>query len=565
MLDRRRQLERVRLAGTPWRPAALVLLCLLLWLPGVIGIPASDRDESRFVQGTKQMLETGDFVSIRNGEEARNRKPIGIYWLQAPFAAAARAAGVATLNPVWPYRIPSVLGGLLAVMATYGLWRRTLGREPAFLAAVMLGASVIVAVEAGIAKTDATLLGVTTLAMGLLARAYLDPGGLSAMQAGVFWLAIGVGVLVKGPVTPMVAGLAVVSLVAVDWRTRSASWLRTLRPRWGVPLLLAVVLPWFIAIGITTGGKFFVDSIGGDLGAKLASGDDSHGGPPGLHLLLLPLLFFPFSIPVIRSLPGTWRERRDPVMRFLLAWIVPAWIVFELVPTKLPHYTLPLYPALALLAARWMLDRGRRAPPRWAAALSTFAFVASAAVLGLGLAALPFVAAPGLSTLDLLGLPALAGVAIGAWLILRATARHDWRAMARAGVIAAPLLYWPSLGFELPELTPLWISSRVEAALAAHWPDGRPADAAFGAAGFREPSLMFLAGTDTKWLYGGSGAARFLAAAPDRVAAVGNRDLAQFHVEASKLGITPHAFAEIAGFNYSRGRRVTLTLFDLPD
>src|SRR6185312_1262636 len=145
-----------------------------------------------------------------------------------------------------------------------------------------------------------------------------------------------------------------------------------------------------------------------------------------------------------------------------------------------------------------------------------------------GLAALPFVAAPGLSPLDLLGLPALAGVAIGAWLILRVAARHDWPAVARAGLIAAPLLYWPSLGFELPELTPLWISPRVEAALAAHWPDGKPADAA-------------------------SGAARFLAAGPDRVAAVGDRDVAQFHAEADKLGIAPHAFAEIAGFNYSRG------------
>ena len=510
------------------------------------------------------MLETGDFVSIRNGEEARNRKPIGIYWLQVPFAATARAAGIATRNPVWPYRIPSVLGGLLAVTATFGLWRRTIGREPAFLAAMMLGASVIVAVEAGIAKTDATLLGVTTLGMGLLAHAYLDPGALTATQAGIFWLAMGAGVLVKGPVTPMVAGLAVISLVVVDRRARGTAWLRTLRPGWGVPLMLAVALPWFIAIGIATGGKFFVDSVGGDLAAKLAGGDDSHGAPPGLHLLLVPLLLFPFSIPLIRSLPGAWRERHDPVIRFLLAWIVPAWIVFELVPTKLPHYTLPLDPALTLLAARWVLDSSRTPAGRWFARLSVFAFLVAAAILGLGLAALPFLAAPGLSRLDLLGVPALAAVGFGAWLILRAARRQDWPGVARAGLVAAPLLYWASLGFELPELTPVWISSRVEAALAAHWPDGRPSDAIFGAAGFREPSLMFLAGTNTRWLYGGSGAARFLAAAPDRVAAVGNRDIAQFHVEAGKLGITPHEFSEISGFNYSRGRQVTLTLFDLP-
>lgn len=208
-----------------------MLLCLILWLPGVLSIPASDRDESRFVQGTTQMLETGDFVAIRNGEEARNRKPIGIYWLQAPFAAAARAAGIARDNPVWPYRTPSVLGSLLAVCATFGFSRWAAGRDAALLAAIMLGACVIVVVEASMATTDAALLGVTTLCMGLLGRAYLDPRGLSAVQAAVFWLTLGAGILIKGPVTPMIAGLAALSLAIPDRRTRGRRWLRALRPR----------------------------------------------------------------------------------------------------------------------------------------------------------------------------------------------------------------------------------------------------------------------------------------------------------------------------------------------
>ena len=98
----------------------LTLFCLLLWTPGFFTIPPGDRDESRFVQATKQMLETGDLIRIQNGAEARNRKPIGIHWLQVPFAAAARGLGLATENPVWPYRIPSALGGLLAVLAAAG-------------------------------------------------------------------------------------------------------------------------------------------------------------------------------------------------------------------------------------------------------------------------------------------------------------------------------------------------------------------------------------------------------------------------------------------------------------
>ncbi len=60
------------------------------------------------------------------------------------------------------------------------------------------------------------------------------------------------------------------------------AWLGALRPAWGVPLMLAVVLPWFAAIGVATHGQFFHDAVGGDLAGKLAGGDDAHGAPPGL-------------------------------------------------------------------------------------------------------------------------------------------------------------------------------------------------------------------------------------------------------------------------------------------
>ncbi|HZH47227.1 MAG TPA: glycosyltransferase family 39 protein, partial [Roseococcus sp.] len=55
----------------------LVALCLLLFLPGFFSIPATDRDESRFAQATRQMLDSGDYVRLRVGEEDRNKKPVG--------------------------------------------------------------------------------------------------------------------------------------------------------------------------------------------------------------------------------------------------------------------------------------------------------------------------------------------------------------------------------------------------------------------------------------------------------------------------------------------------------
>jgi 4-amino-4-deoxy-L-arabinose transferase-like glycosyltransferase len=507
------------------------------------------------------MLETGNYVEIRNGAEARNRKPIGIYWLQLPFAAAARAAGIATANPVWPYRIPSFLGGLIAVFATFGLWRRTVGDRAAMLAAGMLAASVILAVETGIAKTDAALLGATTCAMGLLARAYLRPRPLRPEQAAAFWLALGAGILIKGPVTPMVVGLTGLTLVAVDRRRGGAAWLRGLRAPWGVPLMLAVVLPWFVAIGLATHGAFFADALGGDLAGKVRGGDDAHGAPPGLHLLLLPLLAFPSSLLVLRALPAAWRDRSAPATRFLLAWIVPSWIVFECVPTKLPHYTLPLYPALFLLAAAWVLDPARRPPPRWMERVSVVAFGGAAAVVGAGAAALPFLVRPGVGASDLLGLPALAAVIGTAWLVRHLVRARCYPRAALGAIAGAVLVYWSVLEIELPNLTALWIAPRVEAALAAHWPNGRPPGAVFGAAGFHEPSLVFLAGTDTRLLPTGWDAARLLSENAQAVIAVGDRDMEAFREGAARVGLASHAIGAVEGYNYSRGRPTALTLF----
>ena len=176
------------------RPGLLLAaFCLMLWLPGLFTLPPTDRDESRFAQASKQMIETGDYVRIMNGDEPRNRKPIGIYWLQVPFVAAAHAVGLANENPIWPYRLPSVLGGVVAVLAGERLGRALVGRRAALLAAGMLAASVLVVTEVHMAKTDAALLGATTLCMGLLARAYMAPERLRWPQAAVFWLALAGG------------------------------------------------------------------------------------------------------------------------------------------------------------------------------------------------------------------------------------------------------------------------------------------------------------------------------------------------------------------------------------
>lgn len=526
----------------------LVLYCLLLWLPGFFTLPPSDRDESRFAEATRQMVETGDYVRILNGTEARNRKPIGIYWLQAPFALAARAGGLASANPIWPYRMPSLLGGIVAVLVTYRLGRRFgFDARAALLSAAMLAASVVLSAETHFAKTDAALLAATSLSMASLAQAYLAPQRLRRSQAVVFWLALGSGILIKGPVTPMIVGLTAASLAFADRRVR---WLAALRPAFGVPLLAAVVVPWFVAIGRATHGAFFAQSLGSDLGGKLAGGDDAHGAPPGLHLLLLPLLAFPASAPILRALPDAWRSRADAVSRFLLAWIVPSWLVLEAVPTKLPHYALPLYPALCLLGARALCDRTRWPGPLWFSRFASVSALIAGLLIGSGAALLPFA----LHAPAWLGLPALLAAVLVALLAARAP---------MAALCAMPLLTFALLQVELPALAPLWVTPRVVAAWHAACAQHRCGDppAPLGAVGYSEPSLMFLAGPRTRFFYDGADGARAWAAGEISAVVVDGPALPAFTREADRLGLTPRAAATIAGIDYSRGRRVMLSLF----
>src|SRR5712664_2577766 len=276
------------------RAIAFLTLCgLLLFLPGFFNIPPIDRDEARFAQATKQMVESGDFVDIRFQDDVRYKKPVGVYWLQAAVVETASALGLPRAPVrVWLYRVPSLIGAIGAVLLTYWTALAFVTRRGAILAALILCSSVLLGAEARLAKTDAMLLLSVVAAMG---RVYLswqrgeDPAHPPWSWPAIFWTALAGGILLKGPLILMFVGLTIVTLAILD---RSAAWLWRLRPVWGLIWVLFLVLPWFVAIFWRAGDAFFVDSIGGDKLSKL-SAQESHGAPPGVYLLLFWVTFWP--------------------------------------------------------------------------------------------------------------------------------------------------------------------------------------------------------------------------------------------------------------------------------
>ncbi len=214
-----------------------------------------------------------------------------------------------------------------------------------------------------------------------MARLYLATRGGPAAHRWtwlLFWLGMAGAVLLKGPIGPMVAGLTGLALVVWD---RRAGWLASLRWDWGLIVFAGIVLPWALAITVETDGGFWGMAVGGDLAPKLFGGQEGHGAPPGYFLLLSPVLLFPAVLLAPAAAVAGWRGRAEPAIRFALCWLVPSWLVFELVPTKLPHYTLPCFGAIAwLMAAALTRPLGERS--RWLGAALNLGVGAGLAIAG---------------------------------------------------------------------------------------------------------------------------------------------------------------------------------------
>ena len=504
------------------------MIALIAFLSAQFGagrMQVMDPEEARFAQSTRQMIETGDYAHIRLQAEEPEARPIGVHWLQAAVVNAAQPL-THKLNAPWPYRLPSALGLVLAAVATLWGGAALIGQRNAFFGASLLSVAMLAGFQGMAATADALLLGFTTLALAALARlrppfslaekgpgdegrtnervrdefAAPDPASPQQLNAPhpltpspqgrggrglslLFWSALACGVLIKGATAPLVAALTLAALFS--WERRAA-WMKPLL-WWPGPLLFAIVT------ALSANTLFAFDSGGVEQFAL-----------PGFHLFLLPFLIFPatYALPAaarlgIETVRASRNDADHAAFRFLLCWALPTLIVFEFAPAKLPHLTLPAYPAIALLCGAGLTAMiGRRWRTTHPAGVALFA-VAGGVIIAIMSVAATFM--PGDFAADTRRAVSTALIGVGivaasftALIMLRHPA-------ARCGVLIACAL---ALSFSfreriLPEARALNVSSEVATALtrARLTPrDDRP----LWVVGYREPSLIFLTRTDIR-------------------------------------------------------------------
>jgi len=539
---------RLDVLARGWRGRLFAaLVALIAGLPGLLALPALDRDEARFAQSSAQMLETGDFVEARYQDQLRGREPIGLHWLQA---AAVSALSSAEARAIWAYRIPSLLGAMLAAAACAWGAAAFFGPGAGAVAGAILGGCLIVSTEAAIGKPDALLCGATTLAMAAMGRLYgaangAEPAG--ARTRALFWLALALAILDKGLAGPMPVVLTGIALWAWD---RRAPWARTLGWTWGLILTAALVGPWIAAITVRTDGEAWI----GPLASDLAGVGPGGRAPPGLHILATPLLLFPFAALLPAALAEGWKARNAPGPRFALCWLIPNWLLLEASPNRLVHQALPLYGALAWLAAFALARPLGRLTRLAGAALSILAAVALAA--GAGFLAWRFGDGWSLAPAAAAGLLALAAGAGGA---LAMTPRYRLSALAAAGGLGVAAHGVVAAGLA-PRLGALWVSQAVVAQLDRSGlnPQHGLTPGPVTVVGYEEPSIVFSLGAETEL---GDVDDATQAVSEGRPVVIDHTEAGDFRRALAAGGLKASLVGAVAGMDYVDGRPAVLDVY----
>jgi len=467
------------LAARPWAPSlALLVLCLAVYLPGVVRLPAVDRTEIVYAETTRDMVERGDWTDPRYGSTVHQYRPIGTFWAQG---AARWLVGEAFARDITVYRIPSLLAVTLAVLALFWLGRGLVGAETALIAAALFAVSPLTVLVSQLAIAEGLSLLPATVAMVALARIYMKPdeGHLLAL---LFWIALGFGILINALLVPI---LVVATLIALYVMDRDLAWLKRLRPFMGLPIALAIGAWWLIIRAHQDGTPFAGMGLRAFLGALGGAQDMKLRAFPGTFVLAVALGFLPGTVLIGTAFKRFWDSREQALSRFLLAWVLGYIVYLELLSSKPGTYMVQtMFPALALGVAIVVTSEGGlgKRPP-W----SLFT------IWPTYFAALPLAVFAGvyLFTGEVPGFIPAVLVAIIAVLFIW-SGRLGWegqlRRWAAIGVGALALFAVTLLGVVLPSIDTIWPAREIAKAIAKC-----PAQNA-ALIGFREPSGRFVLG-----------------------------------------------------------------------
>ena len=347
----------------------LFLGCVLFHIAGTWSLPLIDRDEPRFAEASREMMERGDYIVPYFNNQFRFDKPPLTYWVQV---VSYRIFG----QNDFAARFPTTIAAALVALSIFAWGKRIGGDKAGWIVAIIFTLCLQTFIHAKAAVADMWLVLFVTTAHWAGYELLFGNGKRPTSNVQrptpnseylrwwlVFYLSLALGFLAKGPI----AWVPLLTVAATKFYLPNSQLLRRFKFLRGILLMLALISLWGVPALIRTHGEFFSVGIGRHVIGRSIGAMEGHGANSlGLYLLLLPFYFitvfasfFPWSIQLPSLARRLWKSR-DDIDNYLLSGTAVIFIIFSLIKTKLPHYTLPAFPLLALLLARrWPAEKAK--------------------------------------------------------------------------------------------------------------------------------------------------------------------------------------------------------------
>ena len=539
----------------------LSLLVFICFFSSLNTIPPLDRDESRYIQATVQMVESKDFINIMFLDTPRLKKPPGIYWMQALSSTIVKNILFLEKAPLWSYRLPSAIAASISVWLTFLLGKLLFGRTQGFFAALLLLSSPLVFIESHIAKTDSVLMACVLFIIYIFAKIIFDSkfkdNYLSKYLILFVWLVMGFAFLIKGPLI-----ILFIFFMAIFFRIFSGiNFIKECRIITGFSIFLLISLPWFIIINLGANSEIFVSSIKKDMLLKLISVQESHGAPPGTYFISSIVTAWPIFLFIIPTIIWSYKNKHNKTIIFLLSSILPAWISFELIPTKLLHYILPLLPSLAILTSamiiymltnRSILLSLDKLYIKLISIIPAFGGI----VISIGILFIAKSFGEGLTvSVLIIAIIYFLGSIYSGYSIFTRNYMNALLTVICANLIALNIIFI----FLPSQLDRIWVSEKIY-----EYINEKNIDATFALLGYSEPSLIYRLGSNTKIMTSNEEAINYIVNNKLKYLIIEDSYLDEFISMADQNLISIEILdKKLKGFNYSKGQIININIINI--